>query len=135
MAQRMQIRGLEALQKKMRQLPFNVAHNIGRGATKAAADLYRDHLKAEAPRLIPPNDAVAMQEEIHARRRNSRGRLQARSTVNAGRAGQWSLYEFGTSRQPARPFSRIIWDREKNNLFQRMEDYIRVRLKKAGIIR
>lgn len=131
--QRMRIRGLAELERKMKRLPFHVAHNIGRGATKAAADDYRDHLKAEEPRLTPANDEVALQDEIHSRRRNSRGKLEARATVNAGRAAHWKLNEYGTSTQAPNPVARRVWDREVRNLFRRIEDYTRVRLKRFGI--
>lgn len=132
----MRIEGLAELAKAMRELPERVARNGLRAAVNAGASVIKKEAIAKAPELTGALKANLYQKQI----REQSGPMQQTFYVgvkngvakyaktaanrragkvgvykNAGSTWYWFLNEFGSSKQPARPFMRPAFETQKEN--------------------
>lgn len=106
------IHGFDEADKVLREMPKAVEHRVLQRSARAGGNVWRKLLRAAAPRSKGEQSAASKQygrlwknikTEVlrKAKRRGQRG-----VRVSTG-DGFWAwFYEFGSSRQPARPFFR-----------------------------
>ena len=108
------IKGLDALQKLLDELPANIEKNIVRGGLRAAAKIIRDEARRLCPVSPPSEESVRLygtvagelRDSIRVSVRTSRGKVQA--TIKAGnkKAFYAHMVEFGTARHLIKPANR-----------------------------
>lgn len=108
---RIEIDGIDALDKQLAALGTEVATKIGEKAVKAGANVLKGNLVEAAP--VATGKISPAHERYGSLRQNIRvGVVKSFKvnwigySVNAGRAFWARFYEFGTEHQPARPFWR-----------------------------
>ncbi len=153
MAQFKHIKGGEALQKFLTELPVKIEQNIMRSALRAGAKVIADEAKRNVP--IQSGD---LRNSIRLSTKSRRGRVSA--TVKAGNKKAWyyRFVEFGTAAHEikpknakslfvagifselvnhpgarAKPFMRPAFDSRSNDAIRAVGLKIKERLNKQGI--
>lgn len=121
----MRLEGAKELQDLLLRLPARVQKNAVNQAMRAGGAIVRDAAKADAPvgkrkgrkrfyvsrktgKRVQANDYGALKKNIRVQKvRGTDGRY----VVTDGSAFWGMFYEFGTKRQPPRPFLRPAFDR------------------------
>ena len=137
------ITGLKPLQKKMRRWPDKLRKRVNGQATKAAVNPIARAIRKAAP-VGPTGNlkgsiATKMKryqggdwfEAIVGPRVPDKKRPRARTGKAVNDMGAHGhLIEFGTVRQPPRPFVRPVWDRMKDGLLDEFRKQLAKRVEK-----
>lgn len=133
----MKLTGFAELAAALRELPERVARNGLRAAVNAGASVIKKQVIDSAPKLTGALKANTFQKQIReksgpmtqtfyvgvrnglAKYANNKANKQAgragKIYKNAGSTFYWRFNEFGTSKQPARPFIRPAFEAQKEN--------------------
>ncbi len=142
-----QIQGLDALAKALKELPDRVAKNGLRAAVYAGAKVIRDEAKLQAPVAtggLGPNQpppgtlkrAVILKQIPELSTKNKQTFFV---TVRQGKKGNlsqdawyWRFVEFGTVKMSARPFLRPAFDMKKNDALTAIKTRLAERIEQAA---
>lgn len=127
----MRIEGGEKLARKMRFIDDDVRKRIGRAATRDAAKVVRVETENSAPprTTAPIHIADSIRVRVASKEET---RYSWVYYVNiSSKAFYWYFYEFGTSRQPARPFFRPAFEKSYKEALGAMVKRLRARLAKV----
>ena len=141
-----EVRGLKELNEALRQLPDRIARNVLRGATSAGAAVIRKEAKVKAPVYTgqvsaghpPPGTLRRAVYQKQIRELSSLVKQTFYVGVRVGRnaskkgldAFYWRFIEFGTSKQPARPFLRPAFETKKLEAIAAIKQYLTDRIPK-----
>jgi len=104
------VRGLAEAQRALKQLPEKLQGRVMIAAVRNAASLLRTEIRKAAPRGQTQSDASKrygrLRQNVRLVRLKRVPKGSAAFRVNTGNAFWGVFYEFGTSRQPARPWFR-----------------------------
>lgn len=92
MASEIKVEGLADLQKMLNQLPAKLEANILRGGLRAAANVYRDRARENAPRK-----SGALRKSIKVGTKNRKGIVYSTVTAGGGEVFYAHWIEFGTA--------------------------------------
>ena len=114
-----EITGLDELQAKLDSLPIEFSHRALRTALRAPGLIFRDAIRSAAPRLT---GWLAAHVTVRAKTNNlDEGSVtttfsrKARPGDNASAIYEALYAEFGTVKEPARPFIRPAFESSKQN--------------------
>lgn len=96
-----QVRGLDALQRRLDAIPPRIQNKVYRAALRKAVRSLARQLKADTPRTSGATRR-SIKQKVRASKRGAWGRVgyTTRSAFTI------RIYEYGSRRQPARPFFR-----------------------------
>lgn len=134
------IEGLADLERRLYELPTRLAKNVMRRALRAAGGIWRKEIRDRAPRLTGwLIKQITMTTKISARydqgvvqvgpRMKQDPSRHTKTVPSAGNVAFW--YEFGTARQPARPFMRPAFDATKDRVLAKFAEIMRQGLDEA----
>lgn len=134
---KMEVSGLKELADKLRELGPDIAKNALRAGIRAGAKAIKDSAAASAPQ-----DTGTLKKALYIKHiREQSGTSQQTFFVGVRRGkkyakkGQdayyWSWNEFGTARQPARPFMRPAFEQNKEVVIKAVADRIKKRIEAA----
>ncbi len=120
------VSGFKELGDVLRELPPSMQRNVLAGATRAGAQVAQREIKGATPVGEDRSEASKKygraRDNVVMRRLRNVGRHVAGFRVSMGRAFWMTWYEFGTSRQPARPFFRPAFERASGQAFNAMTE-------------
>ncbi len=123
------VTGLADARKALRQLPVNVERKVLRAAVRSGAAVTKAAVKAAAPVGDEPSKISAkfghLKDNIRVirlKRDIPKGSAQYR--VDTGKAPQGFWREFGTSKQPARPWFRPAVDSSFAKAVNKMKEQL-----------
>lgn len=130
------VRGFKELDAVLKELPPAMQKSVLAPAVAAGARVMRREIKAATPVGADPSEASqtygrARDNVVISRLRRLR-RAVAGYRVSMGRAFWMTWYEFGTSRQPARPFFRPAVERATSEAVKAMRDALARGLERAA---
>jgi HK97 gp10 family phage protein len=142
--QSIRVEGLSILNKAFQDLSLHMRSKVARRATNAAAQVIKKEASLKAPlgdpvqtpgvpvgnlkqqvmvRRIPPSKTELTSEHI----------VRVRSGARAYFASRYaSIYEFGSVKQPARPFMRPAFDHKRSEAQDALVNAIRDDLNKVN---
>mgnify|MGYP000008431021 CR=1 FL=1 len=145
-----QIKGLDALAKALKELPDRVAKNGLRAAVYAGAKVIRDEAKLQAPvatgdlgpnqpppgtlkrsvilKQIPELSKKNKQTFFVTVRHGKKYRKQGKKGNLSQDAWYWRFVEFGTRKMRARPFLRPALEAKRRDAVQAMKDRLTERI-------
>ena len=139
-----QIKGLDALAKALKELPDRVAKNGLRAAVYAGAKVIRDEAKLQAPvatgtmkravilKQIPELSSKNKQTFFVTVRQGKKYRKQGKKGNLSQDAWYWRFVEFGTVKMSARPFLRPAFDIKKNDALTAIKTRLAERIEQAA---
>ena len=139
-----QIKGLDALAKALKELPDRVAKNGLRAAVYAGAKVIRDEAKLQAPvatgtmkravilKQIPELSNKNKQTFFVTVRQGKKYRKQGKKGNLSQDAWYWRFVEFGTVKMSARPFLRPAFDMKKNDALTAIKTRLAERIEQAA---
>jgi len=149
-----QVEGLDALARALRELPDRVAKNGLRAAVYAGAKVVRDEAKLQAPvatfdlgpnqpppgtlkrsvvlKQIPELSGKTKQTFFVTVRHGKKYRKQGKKGNLSQDAWYWRFVEFGTVKMPARPFLRPAFDLKKNDALTAIKTRLAERIEQAA---
>lgn len=139
-----QIKGLDALAKALKELPDRVAKNGLRAAVYAGAKVIRDEAKLQAPvatgtlkravilKQIPELSTKNKQTFFVTVRQGKKYRKQGKKGNLSQDAWYWRFVEFGTVKMSARPFLRPAFDMKKNDALTAIKTRLAERIEQAA---
>jgi HK97 gp10 family phage protein len=139
-----QIKGLDALAKALKELPDRVAKNGLRAAVYAGAKVIRDEAKLQALvatgtlkravilKQIPELSSKNKQTFFVTVRQGKKYRKQGKKGNLSQDAWYWRFVEFGTVKMSARPFLRPAFDMKKNDALTAIKTRLAERIEQAA---
>ena len=139
-----QIQGLDALAKALKELPDRVAKNGLRAAVYAGAKVIRDEAKLQALvatgtlkravilKQIPELSSKNKQTFFVTVRQGKKYRKQGKKGNLSQDAWYWRFVEFGTVKMSARPFLRPAFDMKKNDALTAIKTRLAERIEQAA---
>jgi HK97 gp10 family phage protein len=139
-----QIKGLDALAKALKELPDRVAKNGLRAAVYAGAKVIRDEAKLQALvatgtlkravilKQIPELSTKNKQTFFVTVRQGKKYRKQGKKGNLSQDAWYWRFVEFGTVKMSARPFLRPAFDMKKNDALTAIKTRLAERIEQAA---
>ena len=139
-----QIKGLDALAKALKELPDRVAKNGLRAAVYAGAKVIRDEAKLQALvatgtlkravilKQIPELSSKNKQTFFVTVRQGKKYRKQGKKGNLSQDAWYWRFVEFGTVKMSARPFLRPAFDIKKNDALTAIKTRLAERIEQAA---
>lgn len=139
-----QIKGLDALAKALKELPDRVAKNGLRAAVYAGAKVIRDEAKLQALvatgtlkravilKQIPELSNKNKQTFFVTVRQGKKYRKQGKKGNLSQDAWYWRFVEFGTVKMSARPFLRPAFDVKKNDALTAIKTRLAERIEQAA---
>ena len=137
MAETMQLTGFKELAAALRELPERLARNGLRAAVNAGAGVIKKDAISKAPQDTGALKANFYQKQIREQsgpmqqtfyvgvrkgvakyansKANKRAGVAGQTYKNGGSTWYWLINEFGSSKQPARPFLRPAFETQKEN--------------------
>lgn len=121
------VKGLKELDEALARLPKGYAKNVLRKAwAEASAPLVAD-IKANAP-----VDTGALRDSIRVERMGGEAKDEVKMQIGVFGEFYGHFQEFGTSRQPARPFVRPAIDRHAAGLVERFRKIVGESIERAA---
>lgn len=127
----MRITGGKELAAKLNRLDDDMRKKIGRAATRDAAKVVRDETELSAPPRTTAPVHIADSVKVSVASKESTRFSWVYYVRISRKAFYWTFYEFGTSRQPARPFFRPAFERSKGEALGAMVTTLKRRLKRV----
>lgn len=130
------VSGFKEMDAVLKELPQVMQKQVLANAVAAGVRVVRREVKAATP--IGQDPSVASKKYGSAKSNVRLFRLKrirravAGYRVSMGDAFWMTFYEFGTSRQPARPFFRAAFERASGEAIKAMRDRLAVGLEKAA---
>lgn len=130
------VSGFKELDAVLKELPRTMQKQVLGNAVAAGARAIRKEVKGAIPVGQDPSPASKKYGSAKSNVRFFRLRRLRRAVagyrVSMGKAFWMTFYEFGTSRQPARPFFRPAFERASGEAIKAMRDRLAVGLEKAA---
>jgi len=122
------ITGLKPLQKKMRRWPDKLRKRVNGQATKAAVNPIARAIRKAAP--VGPTGNLKRSITTRMKRYQQGDWFEATVGPKWPMGAHGHLIEFGTVRQPPRPFVRPVWDGMKDGLLDEFRKQLAKRVEK-----
>lgn len=149
----MQLQGFKELAAALREMPEKIAEKVLRSAVASGASEVKKEVVRRAPTLSGAlkvnvffkrerTETSQRQVYIVGVKRGQAKYAKTKKNVRLGRAGKtynndggtfyWKFAEFGTSRQPAKPFVRPAFESQKNKAIERIRERLDAGIQKIA---
>lgn len=125
-----EIKGVDELLRKLRQLPEKVQKRVVVGAVRAAAKPLIKEARAKVP-----VDTGNLKKSIGVTKRRSKNKNIIHFSISPRKGGKYNGFyghfvEFGTSKMPAKPFLRPAFESKGKETIEAAKQYMARRIDK-----